>query len=285
MPLLDYVWKESVRHLDTCGIPESFSTCEILLAHCLRCPRLDLSGRRNEVVPADCLTEIRAGLRRLAAHEPVQYVIGEWDFRQLTLRTDPRALIPRPETEQLVSLALESPVWRRVKSPVVVDVGTGTGAIILSLASEAPGGTFTGIDISEPALSLATENAIRCGLGESVTFRLGDGLDGFTPGSLDLVVSNPPYIASEIVDGLERHIREFEPRSALDGGRDGLDILRRIICSAVIVLRPQGWIYFEIGDEQGKSMEKLLEGAGFSHIEIGRDYSNKVRFASGCWPG
>lgn len=285
MPRLDYVWKESIRYLDTCGVPESFSLCEILLAHALTCPRLDLPGRSDEEVPEEQLVKIRAGIKRLGAHEPVQYVLGEWDFRELTLRTDSRALIPRPETEQLVGLVLESPVWRCVNSPVIVDVGTGTGAIVLSLAKESSGGTFIGVDVSRPALALAGENAILCGLAGKVTFRFGDGLDGFTPGSLDLIVSNPPYIASEVVDGLEKHVREFEPRSALDGGPDGLDILRRIICSAVIVLRPQGWIYFEIGDEQGSSVKKLLEDSGFSHVGIIRDYSGRIRFASGCLPG
>jgi len=285
MPQLGYVWKESIRYLDTCGVPDSFSLCEILLAHCLNCPRLELPGRRDETVAEEPLTKIRAGIKQLARHEPIQYVIGEWDFRELTLRVDSRALIPRPETEQLVGLALASPVWQRVKSPVVVDIGTGTGAIILSLAMEAGDGTFIGVDISDSALSLAQENAIRCGLAKKVSFRLGDGLDGFMPGSLDLIVSNPPYIASEVVDGLEKHIRDFEPRSALDGGPDGLDILRRIICSAVVVLRPQGWIYFEIGDEQGTSIRKILEDFGFSQVCISCDYSNRVRFACGCLPG
>lgn len=231
------------------------------------------------------MVEIRAGVKRLGGHEPVQYVIGEWDFRELKLRTDSRALIPRPETEQLVGLVLESPVWRCAESPVVVDIGTGTGAILLSLAAEAGDGTFIGVDISKPALALAEENALRCGLERKVTFRLGDGLDGFMPGSLDLIVSNPPYIRSEIVDGLKKHIREFEPRSALDGGSDGLDVLRRIICSAVVVLRPQGWIYFEIGDDQGDSVKKLLEDSGFSQVGISRDYSDRIRFACGCLPG
>lgn len=285
MPSLDYVWKESVRYLDMCGVPESFSVCEILLAHILQCPRLDLPGRRTEEIPEEQLVGIRAGIKRLGTQEPVQYVIGEWDFRTVTLRTDSRALIPRPETEQLVDLVLASPVWRRVESPVVVDIGTGTGAIILSLGVEARRGTFIGVDVSEPALALAQENAVRCGLTKKITFRIGDALDGFMPGSLDLIVSNPPYIASEIVDGLEKHIREFEPRSALDGGPDGLDILRRIICSAVVALRPQGWIYFEIGDDQGDSVRKMLEDSGFSQVGITRDYSSRIRFACGCLPG
>jgi len=273
--------KEGGRYLARQGVVFPETACELLVARLLACGRMDLLLRRETVLTERHAEALRRGLRRVAAGEPVQYVLGQWDFRALTLRTDARALIPRPETEQLIDRVLASPVWSDCASPQVVDVGTGSGCIVLSLAHERPAGVFVGIDRSPEALSLARENAVACGLAERVAFREGCGCAEFLPGSIDLIVSNPPYIASAVVDGLERHIRDHEPRMALDGGVDGLDVLRAIVRDAVMVLRPGGWIYFEIGDDQGSSMRRLLEEAGFADVCIARDLAGKIRFAEG----
>jgi release factor glutamine methyltransferase len=211
----------------------------------------------------------------------VQYVLGQWDFRTLTLKVDRRALIPRPETEQLVDLVLQSPQVRNGEKPLVVDVGTGTGCIILSLAKEMKDGVFVGLDISPEALTLARENALFTGLDGRVLFAESDGCGEFDPASVDVLVSNPPYIPSKVVDGLEPHIRDHEPRLALDGGPDGLDVYRSLLLDAVMVLKPGGGVFFEIGDEQGAAMRDLLEEYGFTHVGVVKDYAGKDRFATG----
>jgi len=194
---------------------------------------------------------------------------------------DRRALIPRPETEQLVDLVLKSPQVRDAAKPLVVDVGTGSGCIILSLAKEMRDGVFVGLDISPDALALSKENAAFTGLESRVLFAESDGCGEFDPASVDVLVSNPPYIPSRVVDGLEPHIRDHEPRLALDGGPDGLSVYRALLLDAVMVLNPGGGVFFEIGDEQGPAIRELLEEYGFTGVAIIRDYSGRDRFATG----
>jgi release factor glutamine methyltransferase len=149
------------------------------------------------------------------------------------------------------------------------------------LAKEAPGGVLVGLDISADALALARENAALTGLAERVLFAESDGCGEFEPASVDVLVSNPPYIPSHVVDGLERHIRDHEPRLALDGGPDGLAVYRALLLDAVMVLKPGGGVFFEIGDEQGPALRDLLEEFGFVDVAIHRDYAGKDRFATG----
>lgn len=227
-------------------------------------------------------------MTRLAKGEPVQYVLGEWDFRTLTLACDRRALIPRPETEELVTRALAF-LRRRgsdAPAPVVVDVGTGTGCIALSLAKEYDGeAAFVGIDVSPDSVALAESNAARCGLSERVCFVVADGLDDFDePESVDMIVSNPPYIPSAECASLDPRIRDWEPRSALDGGPEGLDFYERLIPDAMNILKPGGGVFFEIGDGQGPALEKLLFDCGFDGIKVEKDYAGHDRYASAVMP-
>jgi release factor glutamine methyltransferase len=262
-------------------IPDARVVCELLAARLFKCGRLELY-RHLEVAPGERIVDaLRRGLQRVAKGEPVQYVLGQWDFRKLTLKVDRRALIPRPETELLVDLVVKSPQVRQTPKPLIVDVGTGTGCIILSLAKELRDGVFVGLDISPEALALAKENAAFTGLGERVLFAESDGCGEFDPASVDVLVSNPPYIPSHVVDGLEPHIREHEPRLALDGGPDGLDVYRALLLDAVMVLKPGGGVFFEIGDEQGPAMRDMLEEYGFTDVGIVKDYAGKDRFATG----
>jgi release factor glutamine methyltransferase len=224
---------------------------------------------------------LRRGLQRVAKGEPVQYVLGQWDFRSLTLKVDRRALIPRPETEQLVELVLKSRQVRESAKPLVVDVGTGTGCIVLSLAKEMRDGVFVGLDVSPDALALAKENAVFTGLDGRVLFAESDGCGEFDPASVDVLVSNPPYIPSKVVDGLEPHIRDHEPRLALDGGPDGLGVYRSLLMDAVMVLKPGGGVFFEIGDEQGPALRGMLDEYGFTDVTIAKDYSGRDRYATG----
>lgn len=260
---------------------EARNLTDILLSEalCFNTPRLMLE--RDRVVAEDLVERLRAQFRRLAHGEPIQYILGSWPFHEITLRTDARALIPRPETEALVERILRSECWARAEH--IVDVGTGTGAIILALAHAARGTSrrFTAIDLSPDALSLARENAEQLGLTSAVTFVEGNGAGALGSQVCDILVSNPPYIASAVVDGLPGHILNHEPRLALDGGEDGLDILRQIILDGTQVLRPNGRIFFEIGDEQGLAMHRLLERAGYSDVRISRDFAGHDRYAEG----
>jgi release factor glutamine methyltransferase len=263
------------------GISDARVACELLAARLFKCGRLELY-RHLDAAPEERLVDaLRRGLQRVAKGEPVQYVLGQWDFRKLTLKVDRRALIPRPETEQLVDLVLQSPQVRQSAKPLVVDVGTGTGCIILSLAKELRDGVFVGVDVSSDALALARENAALTGLEGRVLFAECDGCGEFDPASVDVLVSNPPYIPSQVVEGLAPHIRDHEPRLALDGGPDGLNVYRALLLDAVMVLKPGGAVFFEIGDEQGPALREMLDEYGFSELAVIKDYSGRDRFATG----
>ncbi len=267
-------------YLSRYEVPDARVACELLAARLFKCGRMELYRHADAVPPERLVDAMRRGLRRVAGGEPVQYVLGQWDFRRLTLKVDRRALIPRPETEQLVDLVLKSQQAAGCDKPLVVDVGTGTGCIILSLAQELGRGVFVGLDKSAEALSLARENAVFTGLERRVLFAESDGCGEFDPASVDVLVSNPPYIRSRMVDGLDRHIREHEPRMALDGGEDGLDVYRALLLDAVMVLKPGGGVFFEIGDEQGAALRDLLDEYGFTAVAVIKDYAGKDRFAT-----
>jgi len=227
----------------------------------------------------------RRGLKRVADGEPLQYVIGEWDFRRITLTVDRRALIPRPETEQLVDLVLAArELWASSVAagrglPLIADVGTGSGCIVLSMATERPQARYVAIDASAEALELARVNAARCGVADQVEFRHGSGCGEFPAGSVDAIVANLPYIPEATVAALDKHIREHEPHQALNGGEDGLDVIRTVAHDAVMVLRPGGWLFLEIGDDQGSAVRELLEHLGLIDLAILPDLAGKTRFA------
>ena len=255
------------------------------MARLLKCGRGFLSPHLAQVPEERLVAAMRRGMARLVAGEPIQYVLGEWDFRSLTLSCDRRALIPRPETEELVTRVLAFAKACGNERPFVVDVGTGSGCIILSLAREMADGIFLGIDISADAIALATENASRCGLADKVKFAVADGLDDFDePETIDILVSNPPYIPTAECATLDPRIRNFEPMNALDGGREGLDFYDRLIGDAINLLRPGGGVFFEIGDGQGPALQKRLFDAGFDSIRIEPDYAGHDRYASAVLP-
>ena len=269
---------KSASYLEQKGVADGRAAAELLAGRLLHLGRGLLGSAASQEVSEPQLAAMRRGLARLATGEPVQYVIGEWDFRSLTLKCDRRALIPRPETEELVTRVLKS----LKGGEVVIDAGTGTGAIILSIAKEAKGGgLFIGTDISEDALALAQENARLTGLEDKVKFVAMDGLDDFDePESVDVLVSNPPYVPTAECAVLDPRIRMFEPMNALDGGPEGLDFYERLTVDALNLLKSGGGLFFEIGDGQGPALEKMLFDAGFNDIRIEKDYAGHDRYAS-----
>lgn len=285
------VWREVIdkaaEYLDSRNVPDACTAGELLAARLLSSNRGELFNFLDKEPTSRQLEAMRRGMARLVKNEPIQYILGEWDFRRLTLKCDSRALIPRPETEGLVSLVLDHLKRSYAgQKPFVVDVGTGTGAIILSIASEYKGeGVFLGTDISEDAVSLARENAALCGLEERASFVVMDGLDDFDePQSVDIIVSNPPYIESDVCETLDPRVKDFEPRLALDGGTNGLDFYDRYLADALNLLKSGGSVFFEMGDTQGEALEHLMQGYGFSDIKILKDLSGRDRYAVAMLP-
>jgi release factor glutamine methyltransferase len=282
---LGHALKAGADFLARKGTDDPRIAAEWLAARLLRCPRLALTTRISEPLPDRLVEALRRGLVRVGAGEPVQYVIGQWDFMGHTLKVDRRALIPRPETEQLVerTLACEA-LWKR-PTPVIADVGTGSGCIVLSLALARTTGRFIGTDISEEAIALARENAEALGLAQRVVLVAGEMSDLVDPETLDALVSNPPYIRTSDYESLPKHIREHEPRQALDGGTDGLSVIEAIIADATIVLKPGGFILLEIGHDQGRAVSGLLSTNGFLDTSISPDLAGRDRIVSARFPG
>ena len=285
------VWREVIdkaaEYLDSRNVPDACTAGELLAARLLSSNRGELFKFLDKEPTSRQLEAMRRGMSRLVKNEPIQYILGEWDCRRLTLKCDSRALIPRPETEGLVSLVLDHLKRSYAgQKPFVVDVGTGTGAIILSIASEYKGeGVFLGTDVSEDAVSLARENAALCGLEDRASFVVMDGLDDFDePQSVDIIVSNPPYIESDVCETLDPRVKDFEPRLALDGGTNGLDFYDRYLADALNLLKSGGSVFFEMGDTQGEALEHLMQGYGFSDIKILKDLSGRDRYAVAMLP-
>ena len=269
-------------------VPDARVASELLAARLLHLGRGMLAGEMTKDVPEKYLEAMRRGMARLVKGEPIQYVLGEWDFRTLTLKCDRRALIPRPATEERVTRVrgyLNAETQRR-RGGLIVDVGTGTGAIVLSLAKEFRGeAAFLGTDVSEDAIALAKENAVRCGLADRVKFAVADGLDDFDePQCVDVVVSNPPYIETAVCETLDPRVKDFEPRLALDGGTSGLDFYERYLSDAVNLLKPGGAVFFEIGENQGEAVRQLMFDCGFNDIRIEKDYAGHDRYAMAVMP-
>ena len=223
------------------------------------------------------LTESEVGtLRELVARrgrgEPLQHILGVVGFRHLEIRCDARALVPRPETEQLVELAQSR--LAGLEAPRVHEVGVGTGCVCLSMRHERARWRVTGSDISPDALALARHNAQALGIWLPL-WRM-DLLDGFRPDALDAVVSNPPYIASREIPGLSLEVKA-DPVLALDGGADGLDAVRRIVARALEVLKPGGWLLVEHGHDQGPASVALCRD-GWESAETVKDLSGLDRF-------
>ena len=283
-------WGETIARADEYlaakGVPDARVAAELLAARLLRTGRGMLAGETGRDAGERQLDAMRRGMKRLVAGEPLQYVLGEWDFRTLTLNCDRRALIPRPETEELVGRVLKFLNADPDGEKFVVDVGTGTGAIILSLAKESRcKGVWLGTDVSEDAVALARENAVLCGLGDKARFAVADGLDDFDePGVIDVIVSNPPYIESAVCETLDPRVKDWEPRLALDGGRSGLEFYERYLGDALNLLKPGGAVFFEIGDNQGEAVSRLMFDYGFEDILVEKDYAGLDRYASARLP-
>ncbi|MFO7534810.1 MAG: peptide chain release factor N(5)-glutamine methyltransferase [Kiritimatiellia bacterium] len=281
--LIDFLHDRTGR-LERKGGLEARLNVQHLAARRLGIPRLELAFHQQDVLTDADRAALDADVERLAAGEPLQYVLGDVPFHGLTIRTDRRALIPRPETERLAELVLACEAVWKAPSPRVADIGAGTGCLALALAAARPRAWLVAVDCSPDALSLARENRERLGLADRVEIRQGDLLDGLPEGAFDAVVSNPPYIASAVCRTLDPHVRNFEPLLALDGGGDGLAVIRRLVPQALRCLKPGRPLWLETGCDQGEALRGILARAGFERVEIRPDFDGHDRFACGWRP-
>ncbi len=255
---------------------------ETLLLHALRENASDtnlawLIAHGHETLPAHSTSDFRAWVRRRRAGEPIQYITGEAEFYGLSFRVNRDVLIPRPETEHLVEKAIE--LARGFERQRIVDVGTGSGAVAVALASNLPDAEIHATDVSAAALKVAQANAARNGVADHVAFHEGDLLTPVAGRRFDLIVSNPPYVPEGDRDSLSVEVRDYEPARALFAGADGLATYRRLIPAAFAALATDGFIVLEIGFGQQPAVEGLLAGAGFTGIEFTNDLQGIPRVA------
>ncbi|MDT8369991.1 MAG: peptide chain release factor N(5)-glutamine methyltransferase [Longimicrobiales bacterium] len=269
----------STDYLEAKGVEGARLDAEHLLAHALDLGRLQLYLQYDRPLIPEELDRYRPLLRRRAAREPLQHIIGRTGFRELDLRTDARALVPRPETELLVQIVLD---WARGRGALVAaDLGTGSGCIALALATEGPFERVWGIDISTEALSLARENAAEHDPEERVVWREGGGLDAIAGEEVDVVVSNPPYIAPAEADQLAPEVRDHEPAVALFAGDEGREVLHELVREAPSVLRGGGLLAVEVGLGQARHLrDTLLAHGAWEEVEIHKDYPGRERFVT-----
>ncbi|HEY9154642.1 MAG TPA: peptide chain release factor N(5)-glutamine methyltransferase [Opitutaceae bacterium] len=276
--------KRTTDFLGSKGIESPRLTSELLVGHALGLKRMQLYVQFEKPLAEADLEKIRPLVRRRAQREPLQYIFGETEWGGLKLKTDRRALIPRPETEYLLELLGE--IWKGAESvpPArILDLGTGTGALALGLAHRFPSTKVIAVDRSADALALARENAASLGLAERVEFcesnwysNLGDIEKA--DGRFDLIVANPPYLSARETAEAQPEVQAFEPVSALTAEEDGLADLRKIIAGAPRFLREGGLLALETGIEQHAKLTELAHAAGFTQIESKKDLTGRDRF-------
>jgi len=269
------------HYLRTKGISEPRAGAEVLLAHCLKCSRLDLYLRHDQPLSDDELSCYKKGLKRRLGHEPTQYVTGHQEFWSLDFLVSPAVLIPRPETELLVEAVLKH--LSRSKpggvTPQILDIGTGSGILAVTLAAELPQALVVAVDQSWESLGLARENARRHKVEHQINWILADLVSALAPRALfEAIVANPPYVPTADWEQLPPEIKEYEPRLALDGGPDGLEVIRALVLAVQPLLQPDGLLALEVGQGQAETVQQLLEQAGaYTPSEIVLDYQRLGR--------
>jgi release factor glutamine methyltransferase len=253
---------------------------ELLLAHALGTDRIRLVIDSERHLQDAELARFRELIRRRRSAEPIAYILGRREFYGLSFAVDRRALVPRPDTETLVEVALERTQARSMFGRAL-DLCTGTGCVAIAFAKARPTWRVTASDVSREAAELAWENARRLGVAFTLGVAIGDLFSPAGDERFELVTANPPYIPRGDIAGLEPDIRDFEPKLALDGGDDGLDLVRAIVKGARERLEPGGVLALEIGHDQGARVRALFEAARFSELRVQRDYGGRDRVVSG----
>ena len=262
---------EAAASLDAAGVADARREAASLLAHVLNRDRTFLITRADEKLGVEDVARFRQAAARRAGGEPFQYITGRQEFYRLDFEVTPDVLIPRPETELLVETALE--LLKETGAPRVCDVGTGSGCIALSLLHERQDAHAVALDISARALAVAARNAARHSLSERVEFVQSDCLTALEASGDEfaLIVSNPPYIAADEIEGLQREVREHEPHLALTPGGDGLGVIRRLLLDAPRFVVAGGYLIFEIGFDQHAAVTSLIDPRTWTLLDIKRD--------------
>lgn len=250
---------------------------EILLAHARGCPRIALYTHFDEVLADDVRARMRELVQRRARLEPVAYLVGHREFFSLDFEVTPDVFIPRPETEALVVETLAA--IKSATRPRILDLCTGSGCIPIAIAVNAPGADITAVEQSESALEVARRNALRHGVEDRVTFLHGDLFQPVPSGAVyDVIVTNPPYVATNDNERLQPDVRLHEPHTALFAGEDGLDVIRRIVADAPALLVSGGTLLIEFSPEQAGTITDLLQATGmFSEVTVLPDLSDLSR--------
>jgi len=267
---------QAINSLQNAGIVNVQQEAELLLSELLSLPRLELQLYPDRILDASMSQRLSAALERRARLEPLQYILGTAYFRELTLSVGPGVLIPRPETELLVDYVLRhAPAGAKV-----CDLGTGSGAIAISLAFERPDFRVTGIELSSDALQYAWRNAATYNLS-NLKILQGDLFEPVSGEHFDFITANLPYVTTAEFAALDHEVGAYEPATALLGGDDGLDLVRRLIAALPEYLRPGGGVILELGIHQSEEVTRLLTGLGiFTRVETVHDYNRHPRFVA-----
>lgn len=276
--------KRTTEFLAGRGVSSPRLNAELLLGHVIGRRRMQLYLEFERPLTAAELDQLRPLVRRRGQQEPLQYILGETEFRGLRLKVDRRALIPRPETELLVELVH---TWAGTQPPVLraLDLGTGSGAIAAALATLWPGAAVVAAERCPEALTLARENFAALGLEGRIQPVAATWFDGIPPGPYDAIVSNPPYLTAAEVAAAAPEVRQHEPRAALEAPDEGLADLRAILTGAPGYLRPGGLLALETGCDHHADLSARLQAAGFQAVEARRDLTGRDRFILAVWPG
>ena len=261
------------------GVDSPRLQTELLLAHVLKLPRLRLYLNFERPLAETELGVLRELVKRRSNREPLQHILGQTGFCGLDFEVSRDALIPRPETELLAEHAVK--FLATLPPSTVLDFGTGGGCLAVTLAVQCPSSTLHALDISDAALALARQNAARHQVETRIAFHHGDGFAALPGGArFELIVSNPPYIASGEIETLQPEVRDFDPRLALDGGADGLDFYRRLAAGAAGFLAPGGKVMLEFGDGQDEAIAKIFSAQNWIVEAVIADYSGRNRILS-----
>jgi len=273
LKLLEWTTDYFAKH----GIESPRVDAELLLSHILKKKRIELYLDFEKVVSENDLSSFKALIQRRIKREPLQYITGEVNFYGITIKVTPDVLIPRPETELLVEHVLQ--VTSHKSQVTILDLCTGSGCIIAALAGKLPMARFVGVDISEAALAIARENTERW--KDRIELLCGDLFEPLLCNDLpqfDIIASNPPYVPEGELSSLQPEVRDFEPREALIAGKDGLEIIIKIINNAHNFLKPGGHLIMEIGDKEADSVRRLIADTGhYNEPEVIRDYGGMER--------
>lgn len=279
MTTLVKAWKAGRVELEAAGVDQPVIDSRLLLEAAADVTRLGIITDPHKTVSEAQAATYNEFLARRARREPVSHILGRKGFWKIMLSVTPDVLTPRPDTEVIVDEVLKS--FPEAMAFNILDLGVGSGAILLAILAERPAGKGLGIDVSEEALAVARENAANLDLNERVALLRGDWTAGLGDAGFDVVVSNPPYIATEEIETLDPEVRDHEPRLALDGGADGLDAYRALAPEILRVLKAGGLFAVEIGHTQSAPVEALFREAGALEVRTIKDLSDRDRVVVG----